>query len=556
MSTDNPDQDALDFLGRLERQHKSSDAARPRRNSRMTNFFAGFQQQQAVGRGGFDAGRFDRITEEWNPGQSGPNQLFRMGAGVLRERARDLVINNPGASSAVESYISNVIECGITPQPQIDGDERREAWLRAWNRWGGMKPSGKYECDLENDSTIYELAAIWLSEIVVAGGCLTHYVELGRKGRTIPLSIELISEERFATDVDTFGRNPKTRNRVRNGIEVDNNGQTTAYHVRVEMPNDLEFSADDVVRIPADRCEYAFFKRRPNQKRGWSLLSPVVVWLWALGYYTDNELYASAAKSSWSYMIKTSPDNEAFDFADLNDSSPERGTTDIYGNQIEKLEPGMVFRGMHGDEISAIGPNVPGGDSMPWLMMIQRSIAIGTNQSYEEVYRDYSKGSFSSVRAAMNSDRKRYRKLQRFAINHFCNPTWSRFVGHAVRSGLETFPTPSDWAQNEYEWSEVSWQPPGWESSNPKDDATARDLDLKNGVTSVQQEIEKRGGDYRVTRQQNAEHAEWEAENMPQPPAPAPPADANGVIPDSPDDNDEPAEDSADSEDANATPDA
>lgn len=468
---------------------------RPARRTKMTNFFDSFGES-GPHRGGFAGGRIDRTNEEWNPGTIGPNRIFQMSGQRLRERARDLALNNPLAKSAIGAIVDNILDCGFTPKPQFEDRDTRKLWMRAWNRWSGLSALATRECDITGDDTVSELAALWLEEIIVGGGCLTHYVELPRRGRSLPLAIELIPEERFAEHLEYYGKNPKTRNRIINGIEVDQaTGRSVAFHIINSMPNDLDFDPEKTLRLPADQCEYYFWKHRVGQKRGHTLMHAVIVWLWALGYYADNELYASQVKSSWAYMIKTSPEYTDFDWTTLLDSDPSTGATDIYGNTIEKHEPGQIWRGAPGDEITGVGPNVPGSDSLPWIMLMQRLIAVGMGLSYEEAVRDYSQGSFSSTRAAANSDRKKFRKLQKKCAWHFYNPTWARFGSHGVRAGLDGFPRPSEFQSAIDEWLDVAWGMPGWQSVNPKEDAMADDIRLKNKTITRKQIVERDGGD-------------------------------------------------------------
>lgn len=467
--------------------------ARPKR-TKLTNFFQRFGASAKPG--GFDGGRLNRTNEEWNPGTIGPNRAFQMDGKILRERARDLVINNPLAKSAVESIVTNVIDSGFVPKPQFDDRDQRKLWTRAWNRWGGMSPLATREADITAEQTINELSALWMEEIIVGGGCLVHYVEMSRRGRSLPLSMELLPEERFADYLQYYGTNPKTRNKVINGMELDQStGRTIAFHVTNTLPNDLYYDPQRTIRLPAEQCEYYFWKHRIGQKRGHTLMHAVIIWLWALGYYTDNELYASQVKSSWAYMIKTAAEAEGYDWSTLFDADPDSGATDIYGNLIEKHEPGQVWRGAPGDEITGVGPNVPGSDSLPWLMMMQRLIAIGMDLSYEEAVRDYSQGNFSSTRASANSDRKKFRRLQRKCISHFWNPTWSRFAQHGARAGLDGFPRPSQFQADIDAWVDVTWGLPGWASVNPKEDAQADDVRLKNKTITRKQIIERDGGD-------------------------------------------------------------
>ena len=459
------------------------------KKDKRADFFAEFGPgPYGNGRGGFSGGHVDRATDEWRPGTIGPNRMIEMGGKTLRERAWDLYLNNPFASAVIDAYIANVIECGLMP-------ERDDDWERAHNRWGGLDGHATRECDLSRDCTIFELQRLWMLELLVAGGCLTHYVTVDRRTQTVPLAIELIGEDRFQTHIQSYGSNPKTSNPVRNGFEIDTRtGRTVAWHVKTTLPNDLDYDPEQTTRIRRENGEYGYFKWKTGAKRGTTVLRSVIKWIHGLGYYADNEMFASNLKSSWAYMIKTSETIDADGFPDLADSSPETGTTDIYGNRLDKHEPGQVFRGYPGDEIEAVGPNVPQSESLPWIMMLQRSIAIGTGVSYEESFRDYTQGSWSSVRSAMASDRKRFRPGQKFVVNHFGNPTVRRFDESAVGAFHSSFPSPSQYVTQRDELLEdQEWALPGWESPNPKDDAAADDIGLKNG-TSTHKDIQQRRG--------------------------------------------------------------
>lgn len=485
--TPRQDAETLAFLGDLQAR-ESAPARRPHSGPRFDGAF------QSALPGGFAGGKVDRLNEDWNPGTVGPNRAFAMDGRRLRERAWDLFRNNPFAKSAIDAYSANVIECGILP-------ERDEDWGWEWDRWSGLTPHCTRECDITRTQAIHELAVTWLNEVLVGGGCLTHWVDMPRRSRRVPLAIELIGEERFADHLDSWGVNPKTANRVVQGHELDPaTGETIAYHVLKGSPNDVDLDPFATIRLSRNTCDYAFLKEQTRQIRGTSALKAVVMWLWALGYYTDNELSASNAKSSWAYMIKTIPTAE---FQGLLDDTAATGLYDISGNRIENLERAMVWRGSGNDSIETIGPNVPQAQSLPWILMIQRSIAIGTRLSYEEVFRDYSKGSFSSVRMARGQDIKRYTPLQWFAIAHFYAPTVNRFDLAATGAMLDGFPSPAEFAEQiDDVYRNLEWQTPGWESPNPRDDAEADDIRLANRTITRKEIYGRRGSSWNRAKRQ------------------------------------------------------
>ena len=471
----------------------------PKRNRSRTNFFA------SAALGGFAGGKSDRLTDDWRPGQLTASTIHRMDAKVLRNRARDLVANHPLAKSGVDAYIANVIECGITPKPLFDDGERRRDWVNTWNQWGGER--GKPDADITRQQHIYELMALWLEEIIVGGGCLVHYRVLDRRttaarSRTIPLSLELIPEERFVDDRDDFvisrNRN-KGKNPIVRGVEIETStGEPVAYWIRNEDFVTFGVETSDPTRLPADQCEYSFFRKRIGQYRGITLLHAAVMWLWKLGYYTDNELMASAIKSCYSVLIKTSPEDMA-DFPDLFDGDPDGPVTDSFGNTMEKIQPGMIARLTVPGDITGVGPNVPTSDTIGWVRFIERSISIAINLSYEEVTRDYTQGNFSQSRAGANADRKRFRPMQKFTINHFCMPTYRRFAQWASMRGIDGFPTIDDFVANMDQWLQVKWRTPGWASVNPWDDARAAVLEVQNGMGTRETYLAAKGDDWEDT---------------------------------------------------------
>lgn len=496
----------------LKRIFRTPKPAAPVRKSRKANFFSGFGERAQSGfNGGLHGGQIDRINENWRPGTVGPNQLFQSDGQLLRERAWDLYLNNPFAKSVIGAIIANVIECGIHP-------ERDENWEKTWNRWGGLTPHSTRHCDLARDETIYGLQRTWLLEVIVGGGCLVHFVTVPRRSQEVPVAINLMTEEQFADHVTMFGRNPKTANPVKNAIEIDQaTGRTLAFHIRNSHPNDLNFDPENVLRIPADQAHYGYMKWRAKAKRGTSLLRACVQWLFALGYYVDNELTASDIKSSFAAMIKTDRDS-GLDWPDLL-GDPGSSTTDVYGNAIDLRQKGTIFRGFPGDEIQSIGPNTPNVESAVWTTLIQRSIAIGAEVSLEEGFRHYEGSSLGVLRVIGNSDRKRFRGLQTFAIDHFCNPVVNRFDNTAVANFVEGFPSPSQWEMDRDDvWAAHEWTEPGWESPNPKDDAAADTSRLKDGTTTYKDVYGRRGGSWKRAFKQR--EIEAKTPGFPKPSAP------------------------------------
>lgn len=490
-------QSPKEFLAQLEQRHRAADRFRQPNTQARDNFFG---LSATGGMTGFAGAQRDRLTEDWNPQTASWTSIHRRDSTLLRARARDLVLNNPFAASAVNVYIANVIECGLLPKPKVSDSNIRLAQVNGWNRWSGE--NGDNEADITGHQNIYEMMALWLEEVLVGGGCLTRYVVMDRRtqrDRLLPLSMELIPEERFADDSDDyvqFHNRRKSKNRIIRGVEIESNGKPVRYWIRPQHPNDVTLDIEPIA-YSAEDCHYAFRRRGIGQYRGFTFLHVAIMWLWKLGYYTDNELMASALRSCFAAVIQHSHEDWDKMGEGLMDGTPS--VVDSHGNSIERLQPGIIARMTAPGEITSMGPNIQPADGMAWLMFIQRAIGIATDLSYEELIRDYSQGSFSSTRQSANSDRKRFRRWQNFTRNNFCRPTWRRFSQWASWRGLDGFPSLAEYVSRVHEVNDVMWRAPGWQSVNPWDDARAAVLEVENGMGTRDNYVSGRGNDWEDT---------------------------------------------------------
>ncbi len=448
---------------------------------------AGFSYSGMVRKGGYDGARSDRLSDDWNPGALPPNLLHRMDAGLLRQRARDLVRNNPLAASAINCFAANVINTGIAPRIAP------ELWP-AWELWQ------RSEADVTRRQTFYSLQETLLREVLVGGGCLVHYVDVdrrrnrGQRRRRLPLAVELLPEERFCEQQDAFARagTRPGQNPIVRGVELDRHtSEPLAYWVWPALPGELGTVQMAPVRLPAEECRYAFSCRELGQVRGITALAPAIVWLWRLGYYQENELMSSAIASCYALAITTLDD----DPQGLGNAEGE-DATDFNGNLMERVEPGTILRLQPGEDAKGIAPGHPNGQAEPWLRLITRSIAAALDLSYQELMRDTAEANFSAARFQANADQIRFRRLQTFVIDHFAQPTYERWLTAETLAGTQNFPTPQALVAGEAELTTVKWRTPGWRSMDPETDAKALAIELKNGVTTRDDYLSTRGQDY------------------------------------------------------------
>lgn len=437
-------------------------------------------------------------AEQWAPGEYRANEVWSLDGSLLRRRAWDLYLNNPYAQSGVNSYISNVIATGLWP-------ERSPSFERAFRRWSGVDGFATRECDISRDQTFSELESSWIREVLVGGGCLANFIYVNPRTQRVPLSIELIGEDRFADNMAWSGTNQKTANAVVGGREIDKStGRTIAFHVYPQSDDMTYDTVTKPIRIPAANAEYGYLKRNSREKRGTTILRSCVLWLQALGYYVDNELFASNLKSMYAYVLEQ---NE--NWVDTDNIGTPDLTND--GETVQRVTRGMVYRATNGGTIKTVGPNVPQEGSVGWIKLLQNAISVAIDLSYEEVFRDYSNSTLGTLRVSGNADRKRFEPLQDFTLSHFGNPVLRRFDAEAVSAGLPGFPTPAEYVAEIDDLLELQeWLIPGWDSPNPVDDARADEINLRINADSLHKIIRRKGGSVSETLEERG----WETKEV------------------------------------------
>jgi len=453
----------------------------------------------------FQGAEANRLTNNKRPkNQSADSELLGpFGADALRAWSRALVRDNAYAWGVVDTIVSSVVGCGITAQSQVetpegtDIEDVNEIRDKVWEEWCEV-------CDVNGRMSFAEIQQLAQREMVEAGEVLIHLVNTPNKtyrgiNRPIPLAIELIEADRLATEKDTYKIHSKDGNKIVRGVELDDLGKPLAYWIYPEHPNGPYATRVLPERIPAKDILHLYRMDRIGQTRGVSWFAPVMSWLRDLGVYVDNEIQASAVASCFGVAITTTG-RAGSGLMPSTDSE----STDINGNQFEYLEPAMVVRLQPGESVESINPGRPNSASEPWINLMLRGISVGTGLSYEVVSRNYSGTSYSSSRTSMLEDRRRFRRWQRYDVQHMCQPIWDRFCDQAATAGVDGFPSMSEILADRRAATAVEWQTPAWEWVDPQSEQSASDAALTSFQSTYQDELGQRGKNWRNVFYQRA----------------------------------------------------
>lgn len=448
----------------------------------------------------------NRLTASKKPRNQSADQemLGPFGADSMRAWARLLVRDNAYAWGVIDTIVSSVVGCGITAQSTYetaegdDIEDVNDARDKLFSEWCEV-------CDINGRLTLSEMQALAQREIAEAGEVLIRKVRTPKKEyrgiyRPVPLALELIEADRLAGDKDTYttGISKQTGARIVRGVEVDELGKPIAYWIYKEHPTQPYAVSRTPERIPADEIMHLFRQDRIGQTRGMSWFAPVLGWIRDLGVYVDNELQASAVASCFTVAIKSdSPVGSLL--------APEGDdTVDSDGNSYDYLQPGMIMRLRTNESIESANPGRPNSASEPWISLMLRGIAVGTGLSYEIVARDYSKTTYSSSRTSQLEDRRRFRRWQRYLLQHMCQPIWDSFCDAAALSGIEYFPTSAELLEDRRKYAPVEWQTPEWEWVDPQAEQASSQAAIGSFMSTYQDELGSRGRSYRSVFYQRA----------------------------------------------------
>jgi capsid protein len=181
-----------------------------------------------------------------------------------------------------------------------------------------------------------------------------------------------------------------------------------------------------------------------------------------------------------------------------NQSGAPEGLTRRYetsttGQTLEKVETGEIHYLRPNEALEEIGSSTPGGAFDPFVEKCLRLIGAALGLPYEFVLLDFSRGSFSSSRAALLQTYRTFQTWQQWLQQSLLQPVWNWRIAKAIKAG-ELRPAPVD-SRGVSQWYRVQWQTPEFGWVDPQNEAQANILEITSGASSLTQWVRKKGGD-------------------------------------------------------------
>lgn len=444
--------------------------------------------------GGYNAGRRDRrAMRNWRPPETSADADVLPDLPDLRARSRELVRNTPLATGAVATTVTNVVGEGLQLQASVDhealgltemqGDEWERSAEREWCHFCRS-------ADFSRVQSFNELQALIFRAVLESGDAIV--VRRYRKdgGDVYGTKIQVLEADRLSNpnrqaDSDT----------IAGGVEVDRDGVHVAYHISDKHPGALRPKALNWDRIAAHTDDgtqvviHLYDRLRPELTRGVPYLSPVIEFLKQLGDYSDAEVRAAVLTSYITFFVERPlPD-------DPDDPKPIVGTRESSDAVNEAtLGSGALLELGLGEKVNAPSPTRPNPQFDQFVQAFCRQIGVALELPFELLIKHFT-ASYSASRAALEMAWQFFRKRRSWLASRFCQVVYEWVIAEAVATGRLSAPGYFSDPLVAQAYCGANWIGPNRASVDPKKEAEADEIDVRNGwKTGEQVCLERTGG--------------------------------------------------------------
>lgn len=438
----------------------------------------------AAPRGQYRGAVVNRITSDWIAALMSADQETRGSLKRLRARSRALVRDDAHCAGLMTALSDNILgPDGIGVAPRMRSPRGRSlkrenllAW-EAFQRW-----SAPENCSADGQLSWIDLQRLVARTIWVDGEAFVR--RLPGYDNEFGYALQLIDAD-WLDESYNVGRRGGA-NQITQGVEIDSWGKPVAYHFWTRHPEDsMSGERLERVRVPASEILHLFVRLRPNQRRGVPLLTPVLIASRMVSGYTEAEVtQARVAATQGGFFVATGED------AQIASASYQSGDDEAGGVIEFDAEPGVDRQlppGWQWQERSADHPN---GNFAEFLRAMLHVIARGVGVSYITLSGDLKATSYGSGRIGLTQERDRFRAEQGWFGRCLVLPVYRDVIRHAALAGLLTLPRGEN-----IDYYAVQLEPRGWDWIDPRSDAIATEMQLRNKLISPQRVCAAKGID-------------------------------------------------------------
>lgn len=433
---------------------------------------------------------------------------------LLRERSRDLTMNAPLATAAVNSTRTNCVGSGLIPKPKIDyeflgisQEEARELERLIKKEFALWAESSL--CDNNDQNNFYELQQIAFTDWLRNGEEFV-LIKYGRVQPYMPyrLRLKLLEGDRVCTngsfdgEYDGSDGKEKNGNYVMNGVEIDKEGRVVAYHICSQFPGEDGITEKKWTRVQKrgkrtgnPNILHIFNGERADQYRGVPFLAPVIESLKQLTRYTEAEIMAAVINSMFSIFIRTEDAGGVSDFSGVDDETEEDEIREEDDDEIE-LGYGTVNFLKVGESVEAVESKHPSVNFGTFVSAVSNQIGAALEISPEVLLKKFS-NNFSASKGALNETWKAFKMRRKWFVNDFCQAVYELWFSEAVSAGRIKAPGYFNNPLIRKAYTNATWNGPAQGQLDPLKEVNATVKRLQHGLSTREDECAMmNGSDY------------------------------------------------------------
>lgn len=421
-----------------------------------------------IKRGFYEGGKRTGTNNDFWNGNSDFENTASPDRDTMRARARWLHENNAIMANIDTTILNNAIGNGFKFQFKSDNQQLNKSVETAWENW--IKPGN---CDVTNRQQFGDIQRLVLGQRMCDGEIvIKKHLSGNRKN---PFRIQLIEADRF----DTTFQSVSDYQHV-DGIIVDSMGAPQKYRFRNGLFETSEARADEVIH-------YFKMGNRATQYRGLSEYRQAIIDLRNFAGYQSSTLKSARARASVAYAIESNNVGGHLSALTQSDSSNNDPIYDINGVMVHYLNAG--------EKLHQYDPAIKGTEYGEFVRSCVRMIAVARQVSYELAFRDYSQVNFSSARASMIQDHKRFSFEQWHMATYVLNPLFEAWMDANVLAGNIKGVGVSAYFDNKSELMQPRWIAPAREWVDPLKDIKAFIEEYNLGTATLGEFAAARGKD-------------------------------------------------------------
>ena len=451
----------------------------------------------------------------WVPRSISGQSALSVERDLMTDRVSDIARNDGWASASMSRSLDLVIGSGWRLAVDLPAatlgltdDQADEISDQIEEEWEGYANDPGFYCDATRQGPMASVLGLAYRHRISDGEALAELCWSEERGAPFATYVKIIDPDRLS---NPFGAIDRVN--LRAGVEMDDDGAATAYHIRTHHPDDDQVwgtGAPDWIRVERETAwgrpvmVHAFEAQQAAQFRGVPPLAPILRKLKQMVKYDEAELQAAIVNAVLAAFI-TAPGNhdqlaEAMTSTELDQLNTAR--LGAYMQAPPRLPGGTAHFLYPGDSVTLTQPGHPNSGFEVFFRAALRNIASTIGLTYEQLSMDWSQVNYSSARAALLEVWRGLTARKDMFARQFMNQVYRAWLEELFDRRIIRLPGAAvSFEAKPSAWARADWIGParGW--VDPEKEAKAAGLRLSLGLSDLERECAEQGLDWkRVVR--------------------------------------------------------